>query len=196
MVLVGIIIPFLMFFISINTTYAFFTATTTEKHSSTETAIVRITFNEVQANAISTASQSSSTTIMPGDTLTVAGQLVNSGTADCYVAIVYEIKITKIDGSTETPFKKYYTYKSGVLTEITGTEGNYSTTAGILKEKDGEDSVTLNLPTYEFAGATYNNDYKNATVTYFLKGSAIQTVNIPGGASEATDILMGNLNKS
>ena len=110
MILLGIIIPFLVFFISMNATFAYFTATAAKNESSSETAMLKINFSADTVGEVYTSTQTKETKILPGDTLKVVGALENSGTADCYVVLEYEIKITKQNTSyTETVIKEYYT---------------------------------------------------------------------------------------
>ena len=104
MVLLGIIIPFLVFFISMNTTYAYFTATASKQESSTNTATIRINFSDVGYSATNTNNaivSSSKTTsvrnILPGDTLKVNGSIITLGSASCY--LIFEIEVAREDAN-------------------------------------------------------------------------------------------------
>lgn len=190
MVLVGIIIPILAFFISMNATFAYFTATAEKKQATSETAIVKIKFSDDTSTLINSSTVTSSVQLVPGDTLTIDGDLENSGNVAVYAILEFEVYVTKKDSTTkETAVHKYYTFVDSTLTEITGSAGNYSANATMLyvDSPNNAKSFTLN---YLFDGNTYGNEYKNATVTYSVNGYAIQTVNIDGGASEATELLM------
>lgn len=195
MVLLGIIIPFLVFFISMNTTYAFFTATATKKESTTTTATVQITFKTDGVSTVSASTESGEAMVIPGDTLTLTGSLTNVGSADAYAIMEFIVTVQKT-GSTdiETVCKKYYTFVDSTLTEITGTENNYSTNAGIITSNTSKHFTSTNALTFTFTGATYDNSYKNATMNYYINASAIQTANLASTETEsakvATNLLM------
>lgn len=215
MVLLGIIIPFLLFFISLNTAYAFFTATAAKSESTSNTATIRINIGEVgetvtDVNQVVTSSTTEGVVnkVLPGDELTLAGTLANAGSAECYVILEFKIDVTKV-GSTESEniTKEYYTFtttSSSPLaysqTKITESEGTYSSNAGIIcanneSETNTDDERNFSL-SYTFDGATFGDVYKNANITYTIRAYAIQTVGITNGASGATALLMEYLSNN
>ncbi len=205
-ILLGIIIPFLLFFISMNATYAYFTATATKKESTTNTAIIKISLNNVSDSISRVTSETEEGKIqklVPGDTLNINGTLVNSGSTSCYVIIEFSLEIKKInDAFSETHVKEYYTFENSedgttyTKKEIHGNPNNYSTQAGIIL-KDGTRNFNL---TYTFTGNEYGNEYNQATATYKVRAHALQTGNLAATEEEsakvATNVLMENFEYS
>lgn len=215
MVLIGIVVPFLLFFISMHSTYAYFTATAKEQKSTTSTAKIQImltepekTFEDLDKNIISAEFEGRpENQVLPGNTIYFDGTLLNKGTADCYILIQFSITITKVGSATpETHILKYYTFVEDNTNadgyrqqEITESQGVYSHNVGIIP-KDNEDaddtSDERNFSfSFEIDGKTFTDAYQGATINYSIKAHALQTVHIPDNATGATGLLMQYINQ-
>lgn len=175
--LFGLVIPILLFLLSYNAVFAYFTASASEKQASTQTAIVRIGFKE-DANGdkatheiISNSATSTVKTVLPGDTINAKATIENTGNVPIYCIINFKLNIETSEGLTEEISNDFYTFTStGTLTKIALSD-TYTESACLIAANG---TVNLTVPT-EFLGASYNNDYKNALVTYTFTGYAIQT---------------------
>lgn len=195
----GIILPFLVFFISINVTYAYLTATTS-KYSALSTALIKISLSNFNASGFTSVSSDEETIdyIYPGDTLTINGTLINSGSSPCYAIIEFTLDVTKVNQSqAETHAKQYFTFtmnQNGTYSqaEITKNQNNFSINAGIILKNETRDFTI----TYVFDGIVYNNDYKLASATYKIRAQAMQMSSVTDPNDEtaktATTILMNN----
>lgn len=222
MLLVGIIVPFLAFFISMNTVYAYFTATSVRHHSSSNTAIVKINIadsdndvtnsNNVSVYNPESAEKTLLRNVLPGDTISVSGTIVNKSTAECYVILQFGINVTQSDNSVETVCNKIYTFaideedsSAYVQKEIIGTTDNYNITAKTIcadneNENNTEDERAFELsytfygckPTEDYDGVIFDDSYKHATISYFVKVFAIQSANL-ASTSEQSAIVATNL---
>ena len=168
-----------------NATFAYFTATAAKKEATSTTGVVSIKFSNTK-ELVNSVETTSSTLLLPGDTLSLTGTVENAGSAQVYVLLEFIVSVKKSDSTTEeTVLHEYYTFVSSTLTEITGTMGNYSINAGTI------DATTNNTKSFslshKFDGATYDDTYQKAEVTYILYGYAVQSANI--SAADATDLL-------
>lgn len=190
MVLLGIVVPILVFFITVNVTYAYFTARSAAQEGTTATGSVVIRLSTDTQPKVNSTAVTNSTKILPGDTLAMTGTLENAGTHSFYAIFEYKVIVTKAEtGSTpESVLLGYYTYVNSTLTQIVKNEDVYSANAFLLEAANADRtntfSIDFNIP-YTFDGNIFDNDYKNATVTYSLKAVAIQSESI-GGAESAT----------
>lgn len=180
----GIIIPILLFFSSVNVTFAYFTAQSASLNSSPLTAVITVSFDET-TKKLNATNISSSTKIVPGDELVINTKISNSGTAPVYAIINFKLNITKTDGTTRTHLNKNYTLSGSTLTEIYGKENSYSSNAFVLEDNSISSPFDI---TYKFDGNRYDNSYKNATAHYEIKVNAIQKDNIT--QISATNYLM------
>ena len=194
-VLLGLVLPILVFFISYSAVFAYFTATSNHQ-AQTLSAIVKIGFqdnqnaqkisHEVQTNGAT----SESTNIMPGDTLITNSTIVNEGNVDVYSIFNFKITIEKKDGATVTDVDDYYTFTTdGSLTKLVAQNGIYTDPACKLTPKQ---TVEISVSKY-FKGSVYGNEYKNAKVTYAINALAIQTAGL-GTPANATNMLINNQN--
>lgn len=196
MVLLGIIIPFLVFFISMNSTFAYFTATATKQQSAGQTASVQITFKTNGVSTVTATTKSGNVKIIPGDTLSIGGTITNSGTTDAYVLIKYVLRIQKAGTSyIETKEKKYLVFDEQKNLVNVETNGILDTTqfAKIISSTANQNSIDFTGDeqlTHSFEGQKYDNSYKNAKVEYELCAYAIQTSHIT--QQEATEQLLQN----
>ncbi|MBE5741107.1 MAG: hypothetical protein E7351_01050 [Clostridiales bacterium] len=179
----GIILPILVFFVSMNTVFSYFTASVGEQRSSISTGIIRIGFSDdTKTNNVLVSSSSAEdiTYIVPGDTLAFSGSVVNTGNAGIYVILRLNISLTKTNGTEN--IKKYYTYVNSTLTEIPAT--GYTQKAFVLATENAKQDILIE---YSFADS-FGDEYKNATGSYDLTAYAVQTANISD--TEATSLLM------
>lgn len=206
--ILGLVLPILIFFISMNIVYAYFTATATPAVSESKTGVIRIGFTETTTEKINSASIDASQLLVPGDNLEIDGAIENKGLSAVYSILKFDVEISK-NNSTLKHITKYYTIKNvdldavteedNNLTEIAGNEDNYTATAFYLEAANEDKSNTYITPfkiTYNFDGAIYGNDYQGANVNYTATAYAIQTVNLTDDASKeqmvATNLLMDN----
>lgn len=198
-----------------HSTFAYFTATASEKKSTTSTATIQITLTEPEKtsydiNDIIISPEEVGqidNQILPGNTIYFDGTLINSGNADCYVLIKFTIDVTKVNSSTAENFiTEYYTFieddesDAGYSQlEITETQSGYSSDVGIIPKNnnsvnDTSDERDFTL-SFEIDGKTFTDAYQGATINYSIKAYAIQTVHIPNDATGATSLLMQYINQ-
>ena len=194
------IIPFLLFFISMNVTYAYFTATATEKKSTATTAVIRVGFDsstttEINSNVLTSHVDN---IFYPGDVLSAQGKIENSGKSNIYAILVFKVLVTK-KGETEaqTAIEKYYSFDgSGNQVEIVVSNNSFSNNACLIEAPNANktNNYTRSFSvSYEFVGADYDDDYQEASVEYLIAAYAVQTTNLEGTgtqAENATEILM------
>ena len=178
--LLGLVIPILLFGISFNITYAYFTATAKEQVSTTETAIVRLGFDEytggdkTQKEIMRNSSTVTASTLLPGDKLTAKAKIINNGNVEVYAIFNFKLSITLEGGDTTDIINDFYTFTTnGTITKL--NTANYSSNVPCTLAKDA--SVELVVPA-EFSGETYTNTYQNAHVVFTFTGYAIQTSHI------------------
>ena len=198
MVLIGIVVPLLIFFAMINVTYAYFTARPLPFEGATTSGLVLVRLNGDIKTKINSTETTATSKLLPGDTLSVCGTVENAGTTAIYVLFELEILVTK-QGSddAEQEMLEYFTLVDGTATQINVTTNDdgtktYSSTAFYI-ESANEDKTNEFTKDFEishvFDGEKYNNDYKNASVTYTLKVTSIQRDSMEG-STHATEILM------
>lgn len=185
--LLGIIFSILSFFLTVNLTYAYFTATTAKNGvGSATTALMKVVFSQTSKTINSTVITGSDK-LLPNDTFAVTAKLQNTGNVSVYAIVSLVLNITKADSSVET-IRKYFTLEGSTLKEITGAPNNYTNHAFELNANASSSTFTAS---YKFLGTTYDNSYQNARVEYTLKANAIQTANIESNIT-ATNLLMKN----
>ena len=177
------IIPFLLFFASMNITLAFFSAQTAGQNSTPSTAVISVAFDET-TKKVNSETIRTSTRLIPGDELILNTKIANTGTSPVYAIINFKITILKRDGS-RNQVNKNYTLSGSTLTEIIGTENNYTAQAFTLEASTTTNSFAVK---YKFNGDVYDNSYKQASITSEVKVNAIQTTALT--TEEATNILM------
>jgi len=185
---VGIIIPILVFFISMNITYAYFTASTSSKQASSTTAIIKISLNTTATPKLNSTEISDNTKVLPGDTLQVKAKVSNSVKSDVYVLlelIIWVKKSTDEEGTIKV--QEFYTLNNSALELVTGTTDNYTNTAFTLTAETNTSEITFEH-TFDFD--EYDNTYKNAESIYRITAYAIQTTNVTNNAMGATDLLI------
>lgn len=194
-VLLGLVLPILVFFISYSAAFAYFTATTNQQTQSLS-AIVKIGFqenqsaqkisHEVQTNGVTSAS----TYIMPGDTLITNSTIKNEGNVDVYSVFNFKITIEKKDGTTVTDVDEYYTFTTnGSISKLVADNGVYTQSACKMEPNQ---TVEISVSKY-FKGSQYGNEYNNAKVTYTINALAIQTAGL-GTPANAANMLINNQN--
>lgn len=194
MVLLGIIIPILTFFAAVNVTYAYFTARAAEMTDSAATGSLLIKLSTDTQAKINSTVLTGTTKLLPGDTLSIDGTVENAGTNSFYAILQLTITVTKAaSGSTaETALSAFYTIQGSTAVKIVETSGTYSAHAFVVdaanEDKTNTYTKAFSLP-HVFDGETYNNDYKNASVTYALKAVAIQNVAIESEAVATTELI-------
>ena len=185
MILVGILIPILLFFVSMNITYAYFTAKVQTENASASTAVLKIQFSEETDIYANSQKVTTNTKLLPGDALSVSGAVENVGNAQIYVIIAFKLYVTKSGESTkETLQDEYYSIQDSQTTRITKVDETYLVTAFTL---DINASKTFEI-SYLFDVNKFDNTYKNATVSYELQAYALQKETIDD-TNEATDLI-------
>lgn len=187
MVLWGLIIPILVFLLVFNGSYAYFTATAKAQNSTTTTAIIRIGFTDDIATTIKESGATvTRAKLIPGDSVTFKGTVQNTGTADFYAIVSYELEVIKTD-NTSSIVKSGYLNAAG--SELVMSDGVYTTAATPM----AVNAINSFEVSHEFDFFEYDNTYKNAQVIFRAKAQAIQQSNI-ASASAATFILMEKFN--
>ena len=185
MILLGIIIPVLAFFIAINAAYAYFTATTTTSVSS-ETAQLIINFTDSTNVYADSEIITTSTLLLPGETISASGSVENPGNVQAYTIIKFEVLVTKLGAaSSEVIEQHYYTISNSTLTEITENNDELSDTAFVLNPRDSQTFEVEYVLDFNY----FDNEYQQATVTYTLQACSIQTM-LMTDATEATELLL------
>ena len=197
--LFGLVIPILLFFLSYNAVFAYFTATAGEKQASTQTAIVKIGFkadengNYATHEVISSSATNNASNLVPGDTLKANATVINTGNVNVYCIINFKLSVTKKSSTDEEIIANdFYTFTSagGQLVTPLTLKDTYTTEAACLIAPNAE--VKLNVQT-KFDGSTYGNDYVGADVKYTYTAYAIQTSGLTP-ASAISEILTSLLN--
>ena len=195
-----------MFFVVVNLTYAYFSshAYIADINESTGTIDILIQKNiaytktSIVNGGESTVTIGTSTTVLPGDTLTLAGTLENKGERKCYAILELIVTAKKTSATTyETIDKLYsfdgYTFYSYDGITLTAYDADGETTALTIEapnaDKDNTYTSDFEL-SYIFDGNTFDDDYKNSEVKYTLSAYAIQESKI--AAETATTKLLEN----
>ncbi len=186
----GIIIPILSFFVAINITFAYFTATTSSSASqSTAKLIIKVADDTViyaNSNVITNDS-----VLLPGDTLTAVGSVENNGNINAYVILKLTVSISKAGTTSKLVVcDKIYSFTNSTLQEVVKTGNTYSCNAFVL---NGNATKSLTIP-YTLDFNQIGNDYQNGSVSYSLEACAIQFASIEN-AQEATTLLIDYLTK-
>ena len=194
---IWILIPILLFFIILNSTYAYFTASSSRETATTATAKVQIKFPNTTTASISTMVTNSttvSTVILPGDVLNISTVVENLSDVKVYLLLKLSVDVKKSGETNATNVStKYYSLSGSNLTQITQTAG--ASTADISDDNFSSYALTQDAKTtsntfnmiYTFAGAEYDNSYALAQASYTLTGYAIQFSNVT--SLEATAML-------
>ena len=167
--LFGLIVPMIVFLFSLNIVYALFSASTTPITSAQTTAVVRVGFsNDTTLNNVAISSTSSTiTNLVPGDDLTLAGKVVNTGNSAIYFLLNLKLQVTKSgSSSSQTILNKVYTISSNNVVEYNNT--NNAAAASNTANEEIPFSLTHSLST------EYGNEYQSAEITYTLTAYAIQ----------------------
>ncbi len=194
-VLMGIVIPILLFFISMTATFAYFTATAEPGKVESQTAYLKINFSDNNFLANSQAI-TESVKLLPGDTLSASGTIVNESNVPAYAIVGFKIFAIKQGSSVVEILKdSYYSFDGANAIEIVKTGDTYTSAIALdapNENKTNNCKKTFNL-SHTFSFYDYGNEYKNATITYSVKAYAIQTSQIEDG-SQATEILLDRFN--
>lgn len=192
-IIVSIVLPMLMFFLSMASVYSYFTATASKKESDITTAIIRVGFTDSTDASIDSDSITSSSKLIPGETLKISGAIQNIGNSDIYTILHYEL-FTKKEGETEIQIvDKYFTFNDSTMVEIKDISNPDDSIPSAKKLT--ADSLTMlgetidfNL-SHKFDFYDYDNSYQNGTVRYLITAHAIQVANLTDG-SQATKLLV------
>lgn len=198
MIFTCIILPIILFFITISSCYAFFTSQARKQYWQNTTALLQVSFNK-NNHSISINSQTitANQEVLPGDKMEIKGTLENIGSTNAYCILVLSINITKTGSDSEDyTFAKAFSLSNSKFVEITGTENNYSIQAFTLEcanaNKTNQYFINFALP-FTFDGETFDSTFEDADITYDVSAYAIQQDNIEGGLQSATNILMENI---
>lgn len=169
--ILGILVPILLFFVSLNGTFSYFTASAQKHVSNTSTAIlsIKVINDQVVVNSAAYTSQK----IVPGDTLKFTGSLQNLSSIPVYVVAALNTVVTKTNTESVT-LTKYYSRNNTTWVEI-GVSNNKFNANSFEMAKD----ATLSFSFEQLLdGDDFNNDYFGANVKFTLSVFAIQTANI------------------
>lgn len=195
-VILGILVPMLLFCLSFGIVYAYFTATAQSAGGNITTAIIKIGASKIN-DSTSVIAESN---VMPGDTINISGKVINEGNAPLYALLQVEIKL---QGDTDPREIMYYTAgndaTSGKATQINLVSGkNYYSTASTLVAKDASSNFTF---TYYLQGEMYSNIDAGKTIYVEITAKSIQSLNLDDKfdettslAVDATNIMLGNIN--
>ncbi|MBR6779325.1 MAG: hypothetical protein IKM43_04225 [Clostridia bacterium] len=191
-VLLGIIAPILVFFLAMNSVYAYFTATTTQKQTSNTTSIIQIGFTDATNATINSVTVTENTKILPGQTIQINGGIKNTGSASFYALIEICLYITKVGGTETIIQSDVYTITQQGLKqlEFSDEQDKYTTEACALNYNTTTNvGESINFSTsYEFGFYEYDNTYQGATFRYSITAYAIQKFVIED-AVEATNLI-------
>ena len=176
------IVPILAFFLCLDITYAYFTATASGVNSSTTTGQVILTFNSATTNGTTMTSGGASIgTLFPGDSLTVAAVVRNSGDVPIYAIVKLDLVINSV-----TVDSKYYTATGTQLTYTgSGPSTYYTTGASEIAASSNASAFNYvyNIPT------NFGNTYQGTSASITISGYGIQKANI-SSAIEASNRLV------
>ena len=191
--LLGIVLPILVFLLSMSAVYAYFTATS-NKTDSTATGILTISFSSETNATLYSNTISETTKILPGETFIVNSTIENTGNIDVFVIVELKIEATKFGETTKQLIEtKYYSFNEQTAIEIIEIdEETYSATAIVLEApnsaKTNAYSHNFSIP-YTINFNDFGNEYENGSITYTLTGYAIQKAYIED-ATVATRLLL------
>lgn len=183
-VLMWIVIPILAFLLSMSSVYAYFTAVTSNRGGSATTGsvIVKISDENFYTSAGSTSVNLQN--VLPGQTLTFAGKVLNDGQYAIYSIIEFSIVV----GGEEVVDCGYFTAdgKTEICEEYDPlvTYNVPATALNINQSVSFSHSYTLDL--YDF-----DDDYQGEQIHFYVYARAIQQQNI-ASAIVATNQLLSS----
>ncbi len=195
-ILLGILIPIIIFYLSYGVVYAYFTATAKNTEGTITTGIIKVKFSDDAI--ISVADQAiNNVSILPGDTVTISGSVVNDGTVSMYALLIVQVKVEESrqgEEITYTTVETAYYNAAGTKLVYDATNDIY-TTGSTLIEKSANQGFSIE---YTFEGENYGPEYQGKAIQVLVTARAIQTVNLDDGvntndgyAQDATNILLG-----
>ena len=180
-VLIGMIIPILMFFFALNSVYAYFTASLELDPTSFSTGNIVLTFTKDIETTQNSVAVVDGEMIYPGQTFDFAGTIKNSGNSPLYAILVWDVVV--VDGEDETVIATEYYTPSGA--KLTKKADNTYTGA---EEMAKDDTNSFNL-TYSFGFNDSELDqYQGMEVKFVFNARGIQTDNVTQDV--ATQILV------
>ena len=192
MILVGIVAPILIFLLSANFTFAYFTATTqNDKTQNLKSGVIRIAFAQKNA-AEMFGTGALNGELLPGDSITASATIQNHSNGAVFVIVSFKV-IQTLNSVTTDLVNSCYAYDaSNNLIPITFDEesNTYSPYAFIIDAPSSDVPVpTKNFTlTQDFDFYETTNSFNNAVVSYSIHAYAIQEAAL--SAEEATRILM------
>lgn len=177
-----VIVFALTLIISMGGAYAYFTATATKKQSEMTTAIIKVGLSDTQLTTTADGT-TSATKILPGSTINYTGKVQNTGNADIYAVLEFNVYI---DGSDDPIQTAYYAPDGNNTKQIvySDSQKKYETGATHIEtSKFANFSLTFTFD------KTLGNEYKGKTATLKVIAHAIQYRNI-ATAVDATNILL------
>ena len=141
--ILGILVPILLFFVSLNGTFSYFTASAQKHVSNTSTAIlsIKVVNDQVVVNSAAYTSQK----IVPGDTLKFTGSLQNLSSIPVYVVAVLNTVVTKTNTESVT-LTKYYSRNNTTWVEIGVSNNKFNANSFEM----AKDAYKCFYCTYEF----------------------------------------------
>lgn len=179
-VLLGMIVPILMFFFAMNSVYAYFTATAQQKNATIKTGSIMLQFTDgINATSNSTAVVDGAI-IYPGQSFDFAGTIKNTGSSAMYAIVVCEI--VQVDGETETVIStSYYTPNGTALTK--NDQDQYVGAQEMAKDVTASFTIS-----HSFGFNDYGNEFNGKQFKFVFKARGIQTVKLT--ADTATKLLV------
>ena len=180
-ILSRIVIPVLIFFLTLNVTYAYFTASSATKSLSKNVGVVRLTFDSATAGGVTMTSAGADLgTALPGQTIAISAQAKNLGTVPIYVILKINLEI-----DDEVIDSSYYT--------LAGTEIEYTEVNNVITYTTPATSIDAGATASAF---NYNyiipeeldNTYMDKVVSISINGYGIQTYEVT--ALNATKMLV------
>lgn len=178
----GVVIPILIFLLCLNTTYAYFTAST-NKQGDFSTGIISVSFTDETSTKVKSDSVVKQTTIIqPGQSINITGGVKNDSEYDIYAIIYVEILV---EGEAENIYSAYYTANGNLVDVVDGV----STTAATKITA----SQTVNFSVdYELDFFALGNNYMGKKIYTSYRALAIQFAGM-ANAVEATNLLISEI---
>ena len=175
-IFIWIILPILLFFFSMNTVYAYFTATAKQQKANVTTATINVNFENEE---VSTKTEQNVITeyVVPGSDIIYSGNVVNTGTIKMYCILEFNIMI-----NDEVICNSFHTATG---TKLTNNSTQFTSGATVI-EKDGSSAFTLS---YNLDGELYDETYMGATISMKVTAHAIQYAHVTD-AIEAVNLLV------
>ena len=176
-VLVGLIVPILMFFFAMNSVYAYFTAAAELQNYSMSTGSIKLEFTEGISATQNSMAVVEGSNIYPGQTLSFSGTIKNTGGSPLYAILVWDIVVVNEDDSETVLYTEYYTPAGTKLTQK--ADSSYS--GAVEMVKNATQSFNLSY-TFDFYDESLD-EHQGKAVKFIFNARGIQTVHITQDAA-------------